>query len=173
MFLFVRQLTPGKIHVFPALKFGAAMLMFTGWVLQAAAVLQAQQTRYSGVYAPFGRFITLPPTVDDAMAQGYTLRKDCASSVDEYGTIYSNERTGFLPGLMYNTHRQLSGMVFAVNTSQLFRPDEVRLACFASEKRIHTECGGSQETPKSHNLPQICPVSTTLVFPEILLAQNS
>ena len=80
---------------------------------------------FTGVYSTFPKFKPLPLTVSSAVDQGYVLQKECSSTTDEYGIIYSKEESSFLPGLMYNLHGQLSGMVFGVNRSDLFKQDEV------------------------------------------------
>ena len=100
---------------------------------------------YTGIYSTFPLYKTLPSRLSDALAEGYTLLKQCDSSIDEYGNIYSKTTSEFLPGLMYNTHGQLSGMVFAVNQSALAIPNEVSLTInFCVPENIANFCGFAQ-----------------------------
>ena len=82
---------------------------------------------FTGVYSTFPKFKPLPLalTISSVVDQGYVLQKDCSSTTDEYGVIYSKDESRFLPGLIYNRHGQLSGMVFGVNRTDLFKQDEV------------------------------------------------
>ena len=83
---------------------------------------------YTGIYSTFPLFENLPHTLSEALGEGYSLLKKCKSWKDEYGNIYSKYSSKFLPGLIYNVHGHLSGMVFAVNQSILMSPDEVSTA---------------------------------------------
>ena len=84
---------------------------------------------FTGVNSTFPKFKPLPLalTISSVVDQGYILQTDCSSTTDEYGVIYSKEESRFLPGLIYNRHGQLSGMVFGVNRTDLFKQDEVSL----------------------------------------------
>ena len=91
---------------------------------------------FTGVYSTFPKFKPLPRTVSSAADQGYVLQKECSSTADEYGVIYSKEESIFLPGLMYNLHGQLSGIAFGVNRSDLFKPDEVSYGSFTNTVNV-------------------------------------
>ena len=94
-------------------------------IMTVTIATTSQSNEYTGIYSTFPIFKKLPQTVGAAEAEGYAVRKECASPADEYGRIYSLEEARLLPGLIFNTHGQLSGMVFGVNRSQLLRPEEV------------------------------------------------
>ena len=106
----------------------SALLVFT--LVQAS--VGRNHGKWTGVYSTFPKYRPLPLKLSEAVnKEGYLLQKNCSSPADQYGMIYSKSESRFLPGLMYNTHGQLSGMVFGVNRTQLFKPNEVCITYYS------------------------------------------